>query len=453
MTEMRRFEPRESCAIEPRAFGALFAPPQKPEPQIVDGIAVLCINGPLTHHLDPWFISYEEIVTQARAVMAHAPRAVVLRIDSPGGLVSGCFDAAREIRAVFGSVPIYAHVSGTACSAAYALACVADEVVISSTALVGSIGVIDVLVDTTAADAQAGLAFHVITSGARKADSHPHVPTEEAAIAARQAMVDDFARLFFELVAERRPLSVEQIEALEAGVFHGARAVAAGLADRVEAYPDFFARIGAGEQAAGAPAPAEGAAKMAAEDNDDVVEKLRKMAESDDEEKAARAKRALAALEDNDEEKDDEPASEKEEGEPEASAQATILSLSAKLAKLEASMAAKAEAEERQALLASRPDLPAETVAWLKTQPIAAVKGALAAIPKIPGRALGLAATAVVSGTQGASQADDSAPRLSPEAKAELDAKMGLLHTEAAVVTKGNKLILGARVPVTGKDA
>src|SRR5690606_8103281 len=118
---------------------------------------------------------------------------------------------------------------------------------------------IDMIVDHSEANAKAGYAVHIVKSGDRKADGVPHVPTEEAAIAARQATVDDFAALFFDLVSEHRPLSTDEIRALEAGVFPGARAVAAGLADRVEAYPDFFARVGAGDQAAGAPAPAEGA--------------------------------------------------------------------------------------------------------------------------------------------------------------------------------------------------
>lgn len=464
MTEMRRFEPREVCAIEPGAFGMLIMAPSIPEPSIQDGIATLYVRGPLDHHRHPLFQSYESILDDARAIMESTPRAVVMRIDSPGGLVSGCFEAATELRAIFGGTPVYAYVEGKATSAAYALACIANEIVVAPSGCVGSIGVINPLVDETSRDEREGVRWHFVTSGARKADGHPHAGVGDAVLERTQAMVDQFAEMFFTHVATYRPaLTVDTLRAFEAGVFHGDKSTGVKLADAVETFPKFIARISAGENPpAAADASAQPEVTAMADTNEDVVEKLRKMAESDDEEMAKKAKKALAAFEDDDEKKDESEAKakaedsedeKKDESEAKASSEgATIVALTAKLAKLEAAMAAKAEAEERQALLASRPDLPAETVAWLKSQPLAVVRGALESIPKIPGRAQSLAATAVVSGTRGASQADDSAPRLPPEAKAELDAKMGLLQTEAAVVTKGNKLILGARVPV-GKDA
>lgn len=419
--ELRRFEPHEICALDPRAFGMLISAPKKPAPEIVQGVAVLRIQGPLTHHCDPFAISYEEILAWSRGLAAEAPRAVVLRIDSPGGLASGCFEASRELRVIFDGIPIYAHVSGQACSAAYALACSADEISVASTGIVGSIGVIDALVDCTEADKKSGVTFHLIKSGARKADGNPHEKVDGPAISARQKLVDEFADQFFELVAARRGIASAAVAGLDAGIFSGANAVQVGLADRVEDYSEFFSRISAGDQPAPAPAAAErGAVTMATEDRDDVFAKLRKLAESEDEKEAARAKKALAALEEEDEstpepeekskgkakakskakaEGDEEP-----EAKAEATAEATILSLSAKLAKLERDMAEKAEAEERKALLASRPDLPGETVAWLETQPLEAVRGALEAIPKIPGKLESIAATAVVGGARGDKQ-------------------------------------------------
>lgn len=408
------FAPREICALEPRAFGALFAVATKVDPQMVDGIAVLKINGPLTHHASPLTLSYEEIVEQVRGAVAGAPRAVVLRIDSPGGLVSGCFDAAREIRALCSEVPLYVHVSGQACSAAYALACLSDEISLSPTAVAGSIGVLDAIMDVTASDEKQGIAYHILTSGARKADGNPHAPVEAAALAAQQAIVDEFAEQFFALVASGRGLPADQVRALDAGVFPGRRAVEVGLADHVETYSEFFARISAGKVAAGAEAPAEGASTMPQAENEEkessIISQLRKAAESENEEEAKLAKKALAALEDDKEpeaeaedEKKEEAKAEDSEREPEASSTATILSLSAKVAKLEQEARMKAEAEEKQALLASRPDLPGETLAWLKTQPVSEVKKAIKAIPQIQSRAQGHAATAVVpTGVQGA---------------------------------------------------
>lgn len=458
--ELRRFEPHEICALDPRAFGMLVAAPKRPAPEIVQGVAVLRIQGPLTLRCDPFAISYEEILAWCRGLAAEAPRAVVLRIDSPGGLASGCFEASRELRAIFDGIPIYAHVSGQACSAAYALACAADEISVASTGIVGSIGVIDALVDCTEADKQSGVTFHLIKSGARKADGNPHEKVDSAAIVARQKLVDEFADQFFDLVAARRGIASDAVAGLDAGIFSGANAVQVGLADRVEDYSEFFSRISAGDQPAPAPAAAErGAVTMATEDRDDVFAKLRKLAESDDEKEAARAKKALAALEDEEEstpepeEKAKGKASTKAKGkakaegdeEPEAkaeaTAEATILSLSAKLAKLERDMAEKAEAEERKALLASRPDLPGETVAWLETQPLEAVRGALEAIPKIPGKLESIAATAVVGGARGDYASPD---RIDPVLSAQMDRVMGLEATERVAERIGNRVVFGA---------
>lgn len=466
--ELRRFEPHEICALDPRAFGMLISAPKKPAPEIVQGVAVLRIQGPLTHHCDPFAISYEEILAWARGLAAEAPRAVVLRIDSPGGLASGCFEASRELRAIFDGIPSYAHVSGQACSAAYALACAADEISVASTGIVGSIGVIDALVDCTEADKQSGVTFHLIKSGARKADGNPHEKVDSAAIAARQKIVDEFADQFFELVAARRGIASAAVAGLDGGIFSGANAVQVGLADRVEDYSEFFSRISAGDQPAPAPAAAErGAVTMATEDRDDVFAILRKLAESDDEKEAARAKKALAALEDDEEsapepeekakgkakakakskakaEGDEEPEAKSEgdeEPEAKASAEATILSLSAKLARLERDLADKAEAEERKALLASRPDLPSETVAWLETQPLEAVRGALEAIPKIPGKLESIAATAVVGGSRGDYASPD---RIDPVLSAQMDRVMGLEATERVAERIGNRVVFGA---------
>src|SRR4051812_16514999 len=64
-----------------------------------DGIAVVSIRGPLMHHSHYWCDSYDAIKERVLEALSSSPRAIVLSIDSPGGLVSGCFDTANEIRA------------------------------------------------------------------------------------------------------------------------------------------------------------------------------------------------------------------------------------------------------------------------------------------------------------------------------------------------------------------
>lgn len=447
--KQRRFAPAEPCAIDPRAFGFFFDEDEPRAPELVDGVAVVRVIGPLSHHRS-WSggTSYEDLVEQASRIAAEGPRAVVLLLDSPGGVVSGCFDTVHALRETFKGTQVYAYVTGAACSAAYALATVADEIVASPTGLLGSIGVIDALVDVTAADASRGERWTFVTSGSRKADGQPHTPLTDEAVASRQAIVDAAAGQFFALVAERRGVSVDDVRALEAAVLTAQTAVASRLADSIEPYSSFLARVRAGE-----PTPKAGGPAMAADkDDDDVVAKLRKMAEGDGEE-AKRAKRALAAYEDDaddeeakakDEDSDDEKSKDDEQ---ESKATSTVVALTARIARLEA----RTEGDERAKLLDSRPDLPKETRAWLEGLPLADARAAVAAIPVLPGRAPRMAATTTVPATRGAAQGDGSQPRLAAEAKADLDRRMGLISYERTVVDEGTRLVLGAVTPRKGE--
>lgn len=224
-------------------------------------IAVVHIQGALDHHRGYGGCSYESILENVTDAIsgedvcktwqdahrwsdaedddpeptATPPKCIVLRIDSPGGVVSGLNETVFAIRKMAQSsgIAIYAYVDEMATSAAFALACSCDEIVLPPSAICGSIGVISMMVDQTAADAKMGLKIAVLTSGARKADGHPHAPMTDAATNAEQRRVDQLAKQFFKLVADVRPLSTTEIEALQAGIFVGKAAVKAGLADAI----------------------------------------------------------------------------------------------------------------------------------------------------------------------------------------------------------------------------
>lgn len=206
-----------------------------------DGVAMVSIDGPLAQRAwSCWMFGgdgYDAIVDRCRAALANPKTsALVLKIDSPGGEVAGCFDAVRTIRSLAdrAGVPVVAYADELAASAAYALACAAEAIVLPDSGCVGSIGVITTVLDQTAALERSGFRVHVITSGARKADGHSAVPLSDEARASIQAEIDYLARdVFAPEVAQARGLSVEQVMGLEAACFLGPQAVDAGLADRV----------------------------------------------------------------------------------------------------------------------------------------------------------------------------------------------------------------------------
>lgn len=143
--------------------------------EIRDGVALVTVRGMLVDR-SYWCENYQDITARVNAAFA-APqvRAVVLSLDSPGGLVSGLFDAMRSMRAAKAKSGkrCVAHTSGGAYSAAYALASIADEIAVTDIAGVGSIGVIDQLVSRAGELEQAGIDVRVIASGTEKTSGTP----------------------------------------------------------------------------------------------------------------------------------------------------------------------------------------------------------------------------------------------------------------------------------------
>lgn len=457
----------QPLALNPRAFGmVLFEPPEAPTAKHLEGgIALVEVQGPLMHHPDPCADSYDAIKGRVVGAIAEGARKIVLSIDSPGGLVSGCFDTADEIRAACDAsgVELYAYVDGQATSAAYALACVASKVYVPSTGIVGSIGVIDALVDATAQDAAFGLTYSIVASGARKADGNPHAATTDAAVAAAQARVDSLASLFFDHVAKRRGIATEKLAALQAGLVHGAEAVSAGLADGVASLDQVLALVRTGADAAAASAQTNPPQEANTMDDNEKAYRASLQAVVDDENADAKAKaRAsaiLAAMDgepDGDEPKKDEESKaaegddEKKHDEPDGDEKAQAIAALAKTGNsLEArvsSLEAQLESERKSALRASRPDVAKSVHDALSVLPLAQYSSALGKIEK-PKKAQP-AATASVRPTLGEGQKSapiagaGSSPMATEMAKA-----MGLAPVnETGVRREGNKVVFN---PIT----
>lgn len=226
-----------------------------PPNEMIGNVAVVHVRGPLEHHASPHSDSYEALRARFGEALTSGAAAVVLRIDSPGGLVSGLNQAVADMRRAARNegVFVYAYVDELAASAAYALACVADEIVIPPSGIAGSVGVISTMCDVSRANEAAGVTFATIVSGARKADGHVNTPISAEAIEAEQARVDDLAAQFFRIVKESRGIDAEP---LEANIYMGMYAVEVGLADIVMGWESLLASIQSLHAASGvAPKP------------------------------------------------------------------------------------------------------------------------------------------------------------------------------------------------------
>lgn len=227
--------------IDPRAMAASYEPREEPQIEIVEGgIAVITIEGALESKRGgawwAYFDDYESIMQRFHeALDMPEVRAILLKIDSPGGMAAGLnatVDAMRKLKKRSDKL-VVAYADEKCCSAAYALACVADAIYLPPAAEIGSIGVTSTMVDATAANKKAGIRVAVLTSGKRKADGNPDVELTREAMDHVQERVDHLAGIYFRLVERARGIPAKQVAALEADTFDGKHAVSAGLADAV----------------------------------------------------------------------------------------------------------------------------------------------------------------------------------------------------------------------------
>jgi ClpP class serine protease len=217
------------------------------------GVAVVPMIGPLVSRGD-WLSmllgapSYGEVGDVVAAAFANPDaQAVLLEVDSPGGEIGGLFDLVDRIAALrdASGKPLWAVASESALSAAFTIASVADRLYVTRTAEIGSVGVVAIHVDESAADTMAGLKWTLIHAGARKIDGNPHEPLSGSARADIQDDVDALHAELVALVARNRGMSADAVGATEAAIYRGQRAVEVGFADRLGTVGQALAELAA----------------------------------------------------------------------------------------------------------------------------------------------------------------------------------------------------------------
>lgn len=129
---------------------------------------------------------------------------IVLDVDSPGGLVDMVPETAAEIRQARDVKPITAVANTDAASAAYWLASQANELVITPSGQVGSIGVYQMHRDVSAAQEQLGIKMTLISAGKYKVEGNMYQPLSADARKAKQDVVDEIYGWFVSDVAAGR---------------------------------------------------------------------------------------------------------------------------------------------------------------------------------------------------------------------------------------------------------
>ena len=161
-------------------------------------------------------------------------KALVVRINSPGGTMAGSEALFLSLRKVAAQKPVIAVMDATAASGGYMAALAAERIFARNSTVTGSIGVILQTADVTQMLADLGVTTEAIKSAPLKGVPSPLEPLDESGRAASQAVVDDMYDLFVGLLAERRGLAPAAVVELADGrVFTGRQAVANGLVDEI----------------------------------------------------------------------------------------------------------------------------------------------------------------------------------------------------------------------------
>jgi len=207
------------------------------------------ISGPLLNKAEMWgetvcVDGYDRIESAiSRAAHDVDCAGILLEIDSPGGMVSGCFELSDKIRDWAKEKPILVHTDSLLCSAAYALACGATEIMGQMTALIGSIGVVYGRLDVTGWNEKNGVKIDFLKSGEQKTWGNPETKMDDAELAAHQTEILLLADMFFDRVAAGRGLTPDAVRDLQAGTFLTGTAQDHGLADNLGDISDAMARL------------------------------------------------------------------------------------------------------------------------------------------------------------------------------------------------------------------
>ncbi len=170
----------------------------------------------------------------SRAEKDMAVRAVVLRIESPGGVVAPCQEILEEIEKVKQKKPIVVSMGSMAASGGYYISTKANKSVALPGTLTGSIGVISQIPNVKGLYEKLGIEMQTFKGGKYK-DMYSglrELTPEEKEI--MQQMTDAYYEQFVEVVAEGRGLSQDEVRSLATGqLYTGAEAKKLGLVDEL----------------------------------------------------------------------------------------------------------------------------------------------------------------------------------------------------------------------------
>jgi len=196
-------------------------------------IAVVSLTGTI--------LSSRETVSTLKSLADNAGvKAILLRVDSPGGGVAASQEIFEEVKSIRDSVkPIVVSMGSVAASGGYYVSCGATRIVANPGTITGSIGVIAEFPNFSKLMEKVGLGMSVVKSGEYKDSGSPFRPATKEDEQIFQGVVNDTYSQFLDVVSSERKLPLEKLKKIADGrVFTGAQAFKLGLVDTLGSYED-----------------------------------------------------------------------------------------------------------------------------------------------------------------------------------------------------------------------
>ncbi|MCA9293312.1 MAG: signal peptide peptidase SppA [Phycisphaerales bacterium] len=224
---------------------------ETPGPDHAAKIALVDVTGMISHLAAPGLVAGgHNPVDALAAALAKAEsdpkvRAVILRINSPGGTVAATDTAYNEVRRFRErtSKPVIASEADVAASGGYYLALACDRIIAEPSTITGSIGVLMQTFNFSQGMAKLGIDGRAVISRPNKNLASPFEPAQPEHYAILQGLVDQMYAEFTNIVRERRPsINASDFDELTDGrVFTGRQALDVGLVDEIGGVHEAFA--------------------------------------------------------------------------------------------------------------------------------------------------------------------------------------------------------------------
>jgi protease-4 len=166
-------------------------------------------------------------------------KAIVLRVDSPGGNALTSDLIWREMELTKKVKPIVVSMGNYAASGGYYIACNANTIFAQKSTITGSIGVFGILPNVTKLASKIGVNTQQIKTHANSAPYSPFVPLDDKFRAVTLEGVEHIYKTFVTHVAEGRKMTFAQVDSIAQGrVWTGSQAIEIGLVDKIGSLED-----------------------------------------------------------------------------------------------------------------------------------------------------------------------------------------------------------------------